>query len=368
MISHYWAAGSGPETFSLVFPRFQSEQLSTAYPDFYHESPHNFVLDTGTAQGMPGVIVLFGMCSLAYYAAFRSTGGERRLAGVFASGLTGMIGAHLFTSFIVPTLLGFYLLIVMSVCQNPNAVASRMLKKAAATPLPGGRGSVTGSKHMITFLSRARQQAVLGLFQQPAGQAVLRFGWVPALAALPLAGFLCLYAWRLLSADRSLALARSQLEAGQVHAAQAHYHRSMDQHPRGAIADLWYSRAMALAAQKSDQLQIRLSAWQEGFEAAKRATATADDRHNAWYNIAAFYASQNDFRGTEHSLRSAIRCSPNWFKPHWMLAQVLRESGRLPEAIAEAELAVELNGAKNREVLATLEILRFADSGGNAKK
>jgi hypothetical protein len=234
-----------------------------------------------------------------------------------------MIGAHLFTSFIVPTLLGFYLLIVMSVCQNTNAVS---------------------------------------------GQPALKFGWVPALAALPLAGFLGLYAWRLLSADRSLALARRHLEANQVEAAKAYYYRSIDQHPRGAIADLWYSRAMALAAQKSDQLPIRLSAWQQGLEAAKRATGTADDRHNAWYNIAAFYASQNDFSGTEHSLRSAIRCSPNWFKPHWMLAQVLRESGRLPEAIAEAKLAVDLNGGKNREVLATLESLRFADSDANFKR
>ena len=42
-----------------------------------------------------------------------------------------------------------------------------MLKKALGLPLRYRRGSVSVCKHMDTFLSRARQQAVLGLFQHP---------------------------------------------------------------------------------------------------------------------------------------------------------------------------------------------------------
>ena len=35
------------------------------------------------------------------------------------------------------------------------------------------------------------------------------------------------------------------------------------------------------------------------------------------------------------SLRSAIECAPNWFKPHWLLAEVLRAGGRMEEARAD---------------------------------
>ena len=38
------------------------------------------------------------------------------------------------------------------------------------------------------------------------------------------------------------------------------------------------------------------------------------------------------FAGAERSLRSAIAANPTWFKPHWMLAQVLRLDSRLAEA------------------------------------
>ena len=323
MAAHFWMTGSGPETFSSVFPRFQSAELSRSYPDFYHESPHNFVLDSATSQGIPGVAVLLALCWLGYSMALRQAAGERTLAGLLAGGLTGLITAHLFTTFIVPTLLGFNLLIAMMVFENPRAAS---------------------------------------------GHVESRSWRVVAGAALILAAFFILYAWRILWADHSLALARRSLEAGRVKDAQVNFHHSIAQNPRGSSADLWYSRAMVLAAQKSDQPATRLTAWREAFDAATRATQTADDRHNAWYNLAAFYASQNDFKRTEQSLRSAIEYSPNWFKPHWMLAQVLREAGRLPEAIAEAQAAVNLNGGKNSEVTATLALLLGARPAPSLKK
>ena len=41
------------------------------------------------------------------------------------------------------------------------------MKKAVSYRLPHGRGSVTTRKHAVTILSRAREQAVFGLFQHP---------------------------------------------------------------------------------------------------------------------------------------------------------------------------------------------------------
>ena len=46
--------GFGPDTFGVEFPRYQSVELSRAYPDFYHESPHNIFLDALVSQGVPG--------------------------------------------------------------------------------------------------------------------------------------------------------------------------------------------------------------------------------------------------------------------------------------------------------------------------
>jgi Flp pilus assembly protein TadD len=66
---------------------------------------------------------------------------------------------------------------------------------------------------------------------------------------------------------------------------------------------------------------------------------------------------RNDFARTEAALRSAIDLAPKWYKPRWMLAQVLREAGRLEEALVEARTAVELNGGENPEVETTLKEL-----------
>jgi hypothetical protein len=60
----------------------------------------------------------------------------------------------------------------------------------------------------------------------------------------------------------------------------------------------------------------------------------------------------------ERSLRNAIAWSPNWFKPHWALAKLLAASERWPEAISEAESAVERDGGKDAEVNKTLAELK----------
>ena len=66
--------------------------------------------------------------------------------------------------------------------------------------------------------------------------------------------------------------------------------------------------------------------------AGERATRTAEDPFNAWYSLSAIYAARNDAAGAERCLRAAIAAHPTWFKPHWMLAQVLRLQSRREEA------------------------------------
>src|SRR5207245_2040087 len=72
--------GYGPETFPTEFPRFQSAELARAFPDFYHESPHNVFLDALTSQGFPGLVILAGIAALGLYAATAARFAEPILA------------------------------------------------------------------------------------------------------------------------------------------------------------------------------------------------------------------------------------------------------------------------------------------------
>jgi len=96
-----------------------------------------------------------------------------------------------------------------------------------------------------------------------------------------------------------------------------------------------------------------LGAAQQAVEAALRATKTAEDLQNAWYNLATIAALRNDRAGVEDGLRQSIASAPNWFKPHWTLSQFLELTGRHAEARQEASLAMELDGGHDAQVTAT---------------
>jgi hypothetical protein len=89
-------------------------------------------------------------------------------------------------------------------------------------------------------------------------------------------------------------------------------------------------------------------------EAAVRATTTADDPANAWYNLALFTAATGDVVNTRRSLEEAARTAPNWFKPHWTLARLLAQTGDAAKAQSEADRAVLLDANHHAEVAATL--------------
>ena len=273
--SEHWLPGAGPETFSPLFPRYQSAELARAYPDFYYESPHNFFLDALTSQGIGGLAVLIGLILLGI------SGGPVALrAGLIAAAV-----AHCFAVLILPTAMYLYLFVGLTVAarSEPAAVVRR---------------------------------------------------WVLA----PVAAAMFFLACRLLLADRALELARRDIAAGKTMDGMQHYR---DARARGLAADVWYARTLAAVAPF------------ESIAAAQRATG-GEDAQNAWYTLAWLYARAGDVPHTEASLRAAIGCAPQWFKPHWMLARVLEREGRLEEARVEARQAVYLNAGKNPEVAATV--------------
>jgi O-antigen ligase len=308
--------GFGPESFVTEFPRFESVELSRAYPDFYHESPHNMFLDALTSRGLLGLLTIVALCICGagnfacnrLSSRFGTKGRQdcRPRAGLPAplvAGLAGGLVCQQFGVFIVPTALYFHLLVAILV--------------AIAIP------------HTVPTVSRAR--------------------WYPPVA-FALAVFLAVFAIRLVVADAALALAERRIATGDANRASQAYKIVLKWQPAGAGSDLRYSRTM--------QQLASLKARQEAIEAAVAATRTAEDRANAWYNLATLLAANNDAVSVERSLRTAIAWAPNWFKPHWTLAQVLELTNRPQQALAEAAEAVKLDAGHDPEVTATWKHIR----------
>jgi hypothetical protein len=97
--------------------------------------------------------------------------------------------------------------------------------------------------------------------------------------------------------------------------------------------------------------------------AALGATRTSEDPFNSWYNLAVISGLHDNGARAEQCLRAAIGAHPNWFKPHWSLAQVLRVEGRTEEAGREAAHAADLDGGKHLEVARTRDEIRSALAG-----
>ena len=308
--------GFGPETFGSEFPRFESVELARAYPDFYHESPHNVLLDALTARGIPGLLLFLALCGVAFFSGFRS---RDPYAVPLIAGLAAMLVCHQFTVFVAGTALYFYLILAMLVVAEHDGGAMPVESR----PLQRG----------------GRSFAALGI-----------------IVGLVLAAF----AVRLLITDHALAVTQYRLEAGDATSAARAYQRVLRWQPAGSSADLYYSRAMAQLASAAPNLMVRMQASQQSVEAGVRATNTSEERQNAWYNLAVLLARQNDPAGVERSLRNAIAFAPNWFKPHWTLAQFLLLEHRTADARAEAARAVELDGGHDPEVYATWQRLLSA--------
>jgi hypothetical protein len=302
MAAHRPVAGFGPETFMAEFPRYESARLARAYPDFAYESPHNIFLDALVAQGVPGFLVLGGLCWLGFAAAFRLK--QAALAGALAAAIV----SQQFTAFTVPTGLLLFVTIGLLVA----------LVSPAAGSLP---------RRLPLLL--------------PAGAIALALLYV---------------ALRLGAADRALAAAQDALEQRDMQTAAAEFQDYETQRLPGGTAEIWYSRAALALAQSTPP--VRGLALGAADDAAFRSTQTAEDPFNAWYNLAVLCGGEEKGDCVEKSLRQAIRARPEWYKPHWTFARVLSLTGRLDEAAKEAALAADLDGGQHPEVTQTLAAIR----------
>jgi tetratricopeptide (TPR) repeat protein len=314
--------GFGPETFPLEFPRYQSVELSRAYPDFYHESPHNIFLDALVSQGIPGLGILAGFAALAWFAARRAITQGQRVAPYLAAALVAGLTAGLFVCFTLPGALYCYATVAMLTgLAIPHCAGSNVPRPALCLRVPA---------------------LALGLL------------------------FLC-FAIQASVADLALHRAKRDLDAGSLEDSVTAYTWSQRWHPKGSSDDLYFSRALLAASRSASNPARRLMALQQALIAARRAAETSEERQNAWFNLAGFYATQNDAASVEACLRRSVEASPNWFKSHWALAQVLRFAGRRMEARAEAVRAADLDGGKNPEIAKLLQSLHHHQASPKAE-
>jgi tetratricopeptide (TPR) repeat protein len=304
IVAHHPLTGLGPETFGTQFPLYESLDLARAYPDFYHESPHDLPLDLAAGQGLPAAIAFLGLCGLAVWAGLRS---KAELAPRLLAAFAALCLAHVFVVVTLPTELAFYLAIVMLISLG-----------AGSEP-----GELPGRPHF----------------------ALLRYA-VATIAVV--------FTVHFVTADYWLARAQQRITVEDVLGAANAYRASLWWQPGGPGADLSYSRQMANLATRSSIFKTRLDAFEQALESGIRATEESEQRQNAWFNLAELFAAQNNAANVEHSLRNAIAWSPNWFKPHWILAQFLETQQRAREAVAEAQAAVERDGGRDPEVTQTL--------------
>ena len=317
-LDHPWK-GFGPDLFAAEFPKYQSTELARAYPDFYHESPHNSILDALTSSGIFAVLALLVIFGTAIRSGLAGTIGDRALASALVSALAAVFVAQQFTVFTGPTALYFYL----------------------------GAGLLAGLHQGKRAVSSSH-----------------RYRLAYATMSLIVAALLTLCGVRMVVADHALAIAKRSLDARDVPSAVRALEVAAALRNTGVNADLYFSRRWALAAAQTRDPLARVQFSQFARNAAANSTERLEQRQNAWYNMALLAAGSNDLRSTESSLRSAILCAPKWFKPHWALARVLFASGRLKEARAEARLALNLNAGKDSEVTSSLTaILRSQNLG-----
>jgi hypothetical protein len=301
--------GFGPETFASEFPRYQSAELARMYPDFYHESPHNTPLDALTSEGIPGLLIALGWMGLGGYAAIRVRHKESKLSAALAAALVASCVASMFG---VPTLgpvFATLLVIAMLVAMDP--------------PDAGARGLI----HPVAVLAVS----------------------VPAVVGLAVFG--------LVLAVSDFRLERFQRGSQDTARSIVLYHSAVRMALPGAAEDLYCSRRLTAVCSAELDPVIRAECARTATQAAGRATTSADNPPNAWYNLAMFAAAQGDTRGVESALKKTSALSPNWFKPHWALANLLEITGRRAEARGEAERAAFLDAGKDNDVNQTLRKL-----------
>jgi O-antigen ligase len=299
--------GYGLDTFTGTFPRFQSAGLARAFPDSYSESPHNFLLDVLVSQGALGLAPWAGLLFAAFWRA-------RAFEPAIFGGLLALFVAQFFFSFEIGTALYFYFFAALALAEIVGPVKS-----------PPGASS-----------------------------NFVRVGQVCG------AALLAAFALEIAVADRWFEKARQDLASGKLTESVRDYDSGIRWFPLGFNSSLWYSRTLLAAAQSRNQVPAMSAAISK---TALDAYATAEDRHNACYHLAMWYASQGQVGRSVALIQDCITLAPSWYVPYWAAALLYQSIGDRVRAERMALSAIDYSGRHRPEMVAALAPIRGAHLG-----
>jgi O-antigen ligase len=286
LIASHPLLGTGPETFAAELRARQSVALSRAFPDHYHETPHNIFLDAACGQGLAGAAILGALLIL----------GWKSGRAVDRAALLGMAVCGLFASLTLVT--SMYLWGVAGL-----AVSRRSRKSEGVRESETGVWAVPAAALALTFLAIAAALTVQDFSFAAMGKAV--------------------------AAQDSAGASRAYRRATAVSLGMPGY-------------DLWSSRQFASLARSLGNSPAGAGAWMEAAEAASRAERTGEEPFSAAYQSSLLAIGAGNALGGEAKAREAIYLAPTWYKPHLLRSQILQAMGRNDEAAKEARVSAEL--------------------------
>jgi serine/threonine-protein kinase len=129
------------------------------------------------------------------------------------------------------------------------------------------------------------------------------------------------------------------------------YNRAVQEYRQSVAFDPGYAAALAglalaeaYASDNTDTVEAMLAGRARAAEAAERAVAR--DPHSGESHAARAvlrFAFEQDWRGGEADFRKALEYSPGDVMSRWQYSRLLAALGRLPEALAQAQVALELD-------------------------
>jgi O-antigen ligase len=315
LIAHHWLAGIGPETFAGPFRRLQSLQLSQAFPDHYHEDPHNLLIGAAVSQGVAGFALMSGLIALGLICAYRCVRGGALEGGMLVAAIAAMTISEQFAPLTIANALYYYMTIGLAVALASPAANALTPVAARAAPRSSARA-------------------------------------VHVAAALAIAAAAALY----VVPDALLAAAERRLGRGDISGARATFQRAI-RFPFPADC-MWFSQQMAATARALPE-PWRQQALLAAQEASAEAERSGEQRFSALYQSAALAVIAGDPGSAEVKLRAAVDAAPWWYRAHAMLAQVLWIAGRSPEAEREAALALKCAGSQAPKMRSALQNARL---------
>jgi O-antigen ligase len=312
LLLHHPLLGTGPETFAVEFRKIESAAMSRAYPDFYHETPHNAFLDAATGQGIPGLLILAGVFALGLAAA--SPGLQAAVAGILVSAM--------FASFTNVQSMFLWTLVAFAAGISGESSLSSGIPTRNESSVSSGIGTRGDSR--VTSASPNRHPRWIFI---PAILTAALFTAVSFSLAVPDA------------ADQRV----SEAVAGQdFGAASRSYKTAIDWSFGLPGYELFLSREMATLGRALGDTQDGSKAWKLAADAAALAEQRGEERFSAAFQSSVLAIASGNLKRAELEARIAEQLAPNWYKPHLLLAQILQAAGRTTDGEAEQRTGRQL--------------------------